>query len=159
MLTSHKDCMSSYHHSGNRNRMSILQLNSTHQLRSKAAVLADIRKVTKRPFYTPPSWQVGYQRIEKPRGRNRVGVCAGWNTIYVTYCMKLDANMNAHYHQFKRLAVTRRRCCNQTRWPKYLPNCLNMILKYVDELASSLSTQWWLHIHEILCPQTDPRQF
>lgn len=31
-LTSHKDCMPSYHHSGNRNRMSILQLNSTHQL-------------------------------------------------------------------------------------------------------------------------------
>lgn len=25
--------------------------------RSKAATLADIRKVTKRPFYTPPSWQ------------------------------------------------------------------------------------------------------
>eukprot|EP00434_Breviolum_minutum_P013366 symbB.v1.2.011777.t2/scaffold750.1/size323489/29 len=25
--------------------------------RSKGAVLADIRKVTKRPFYTPPSWQ------------------------------------------------------------------------------------------------------
>jgi hypothetical protein len=34
------------------------------QTRSKAATLADIRKVTKRPFYTPPSWQAGVDAAE-----------------------------------------------------------------------------------------------
>lgn len=34
--------------------------------RSKQAVLADIRKVTKRPFYTPPSWQERNTRLERP---------------------------------------------------------------------------------------------
>jgi len=54
------------------------------QTRSKAATLADIRKVTKRPFYTPPSWQAGLDAAET------------WTVLRVSNCSNPTAPDTSH---------------------------------------------------------------
>ena len=68
--------------------------------RSKAATLADIRKVTKRPFYTPPSWQAGVDawgwNLDSPKGWEKCVCLVPILAEVLSYCSNRTAPDTSH---------------------------------------------------------------